>query len=182
MEITDKEAYRNHHKGVEPLKNDAIPSNIGKGAHTPKNRDANIVRDGVKAVSDINDDIGLGVTVAGGFKPWGNMFMASYLMAGVSIINDIDNGTYFSAAGKAIKAFSGWYGVAWDTAETVYNTELMQIRLANTNAASYRKAYNKLQEARVARDNEKIQEAFDELSKYENLFKTNMDNLNIKYK
>lgn len=71
LEVTDKTAYKNYHKGVEPLKNDAIPSNIGKDGNTPKNRGANIVRDGVKTVSDINENIGLGVTVGGSFKPWG---------------------------------------------------------------------------------------------------------------
>lgn len=71
----------------------------------------------------INRITGLAVTIGGSFKPWGKMFVAGYLLTGVSIINDIDNGTYLSAAGKAIKAFSGWYGIAWDAGVAVYESE-----------------------------------------------------------
>lgn len=56
---------------------------------------------------------------------------------------------YISAAGKTVKAFSGWYGIAWDIGVTIYESDRFIIDHYHSSYREYKMRERKYENDRT---------------------------------
>jgi hypothetical protein len=186
--------------GVYINKNDAIqpPKNTYRDINSVENQAGRLglkedMTAFLRTAEKIDDAIGLPLGVVDEFNGLKKIPYAGKILTGLSILSDINDGEYISAAGKVITAAAGVYGVAWDVVSWMYNTDYMQEGLARLNATDAKKylfdyyQYKKLFEDDQKRGKyndyykKKMDESFEKYKSYNNMFKKNLDNLKIKY-
>lgn len=192
--FTDENLARSYYEGILPSRNDNISVSSRKMSEYDIKQEVNKLEKAIngllmsvnpiaKVGEAVDDGIGLPLGVVAEFTPKGSKIpVVGNVLTGLSIVSDIADGEYYSAGGKLIKAAANWYGLAWDIGVTMYESDLMQKRLAIENAKGFKKALLKYKEMEREGDYRASEKAFQELCNYYNMFKGNMDNLGIKYR
>ncbi|MDR1437231.1 MAG: hypothetical protein LBI65_03830 [Candidatus Symbiothrix sp.] len=173
-----KKEYKNDHYIAT---NDAIQApKLPLGASTGnyvKSTERKI-RDGI---TGIDEAIGLPLSIYSEFSTGKKIPVIGNFLTAISIINDIEDGKYFSAAGNTIKAFSGWYGIIWDTAAWMYKTDYMQKQLAEGYSQEYKYYESLYHIAERNKDSRKMNKYKEMMRLNHEKFYNCMDNLKIKY-
>lgn len=123
LEYVDPMAYQAYYP-VPPMKQDAtrydLPERHFPGTTGESKSD---IKRGLEAGAAIDDALGLPLGVASEFSSGKLLGRIGIGLTAVTVVNDITDGNYVSAVGNTIKAFSGWYGVAWDVGVIIYESE-----------------------------------------------------------
>lgn len=121
LEYTDPIAYSSYYP-VPPLKRDAIKDyrpDLQKHFESGKSG----LKKDLETATGIEGTIGLPLGIAEELSGSGLLKGINSGLTAISVVNDISDGNYVSATGKTIKAFSGWYGIAWDIGVAIYESE-----------------------------------------------------------
>lgn len=191
--FTDERLALSYYDGVLPSRNDNISAPSKSMSDMEIKRDLSLLDKAInqlrpiyplaKVGETVDDQIGLPLGIADKFAPKGSKVpVIGNVLTGLSIVSDVVEGDYYSAGGKLIKSVAGWYGVAWDVGVGMYQSDLMQKRLAIMNAKGYKEALQRYELARRRRDYRAADKAFEDVLNYYKMFEGNMDNLGIKYR
>lgn len=122
LEYANPNAYREYYP-IPPAKKDAIKDYTPDILVPSNSSNQSKFKEALETGADIDDKIGLPLGVAADLSRNKILGGIGKGLTAISIMNDISDGQYISATGQVIKAFSGWYGVAWDVGVMIYESE-----------------------------------------------------------
>lgn len=125
LEYTDRNLYKEYHDGVEPTRNDKVqPSSSWKDKADKifKNRLPDEVAAVANAGREIDDKVGVYVEGINRFGPKKIPYVGN-ILAGMTIVSNINDGDYYAAIGEIIIIAAGWYGFAWEVGIAIYESE-----------------------------------------------------------